>query len=149
MPSTQNALDNLRHRLMLIDPELPPTGQQRKARFKRHFITRLVSRTREPFKPRHNPMQSSQRFNRRHRQTTNRHRQRMRRSMQTELRILPEHPLGADVLLDGSEFNAIKKWLTQLLLTLKRQHIKRNGQTMNNKLMATVVEEKRQHGEHE
>jgi hypothetical protein len=73
----------------------------------------------------------------------------MRRSMQTELRILPQHPLSADVRLSGSEFHPVTKRLTQLFLALEGQNIEFNGQTMNNKLMATVVEERRQHGEHE
>lgn len=73
----------------------------------------------------------------------------MCRSMQTELSGLPQHPLGADVLLDGGEFHTVEKWLTQLLLTLKRKHIKRKRKAMNNKLMAAVIEERRHCVKHE
>ena len=73
----------------------------------------------------------------------------MCRSMQAELRCLAQHSLGADVLLDGSKFHAVMKRLTQLLLTLKRKHIKRKRKAMNNKLMATVIEERRHCVKHE
>ncbi|PHX43965.1 hypothetical protein AO263_27970 [Pseudomonas sp. NZIPFR-PS5] len=73
----------------------------------------------------------------------------MCRSMQAELSGLAQHPISPDVLLNTSKFNAKKKRLTQPFLALEGQDVERKGQTMNNKLVATVIKERRQHGEHE
>jgi len=69
--------------------------------------------------------------------------------MQTELRCLSQHPISSNVPLEGGKFNAIKKRLTQLLLALEGKNIERNGQTMNNKFVATVIEERRHCVKHE
>ncbi|PHX45590.1 hypothetical protein AO263_26315 [Pseudomonas sp. NZIPFR-PS5] len=69
--------------------------------------------------------------------------------MQAELRIPPQHTFSPYVLLNRSKFNAVMKRLTQPLLAVEGKYIERNGQTMNNKFMATVIEERRQYGEHE
>ncbi len=143
MPRPQDALDNLRHGLVLINPKLPPTGQQRQARLQSNLVPGLVSRTGKPFKTRHHTMQRPQRFNPRHPHPTNRHRQRMRRRMQTELRFPPQHPFSPDVLFNRGKFHPVTKRLTQLFLTLEGKNIERNGQTMNNKFVATVIEERR------
>ncbi|KPW28244.1 Uncharacterized protein ALO51_05476 [Pseudomonas amygdali] len=146
MPGTQDAFDDLRHRLVLIDTELPASAKQGQARFQADFVAGFINRTGQAFKTRDHAIQRAQRINRG--RTQPQKRQVVRRTVQAETGVLSEYFFGVDITVETGELHAVVKRLAQGFNPFERQDIKPCIEVANLEHMTAVVEEGAQLIEH-
>ncbi|RMP10454.1 hypothetical protein ALQ28_104286 [Pseudomonas syringae pv. delphinii] len=65
VPITQDAFDDVRHRLVLVDAKLLTSAQQGQARFQNYFVARLINRAGQAFEAGGHAVQRAQRLDRR------------------------------------------------------------------------------------
>ncbi|MNQ70690.1 hypothetical protein D3C85_853340 [compost metagenome] len=137
--AAQDAFDDLRHRLVLVNSKLPALAKQRQVRFEGDFVAGFVNGAGQALEAGNNAVQHTQRFDRGHVQPKKR--QVLRRTVQTETGAPAEHFFGADVAVGAGEFHAVVEGLAQALYALEGQDVEQCVDLANLELVPAVIEE--------
>ncbi len=137
--AAQDVLDDLRHRLLLVQAVLTATIEQGKARLQGDFIARFVAGGGQALEAIDHPIQAAQRLDLGHWQA--RVRRLCRRRIEAKTGVLVEHLLGAEVLLAAGEFDAVGEGLAEVFFAFEGEDIERGVEPADREFVTGVVEE--------
>ncbi|MCY1503578.1 hypothetical protein D9M68_377070 [compost metagenome] len=136
--ATEDAFDDLRHRLLLINTVLVTTRQQRQAWLQGDLVVGFVDGAGQPGEAGDHAIQGAQGHHGRH---CAEHGHLLRGGVQAEFGIAAEQLRGLDVAGRTGEFDAVAEGLAQGLLALEGQHVQRRSVAADLQAVAAVVEE--------
>lgn len=139
MAAAQDAFDDLRDRLVLINAELAASPKQGQARLQSDFVAGFINGAGQAFEAGDHAVQDTQRFARGHAQAAKGGG--CGATVQTEAGVLAEHLFSGNVAVGAGEFHSIVEWLAQAFCALEGQDVERLVNIANSERVPTMVEE--------